>query len=94
MKHTTAAAAKERGRRASIPVESIAACWPTGVIRRPVSTAWIEIARTSSPSTVVLGEADDGPLRGAVTLESLGLMGNPLSRELVPMWLTLAPLPV
>ena len=64
-----------------------------GVIRRAVSTAWIEIARTSAPSPVVLGEADDGPLLGAVTLETLGLMVNPLSRELVPMRLTLAPLP-
>jgi len=65
-----------------------------GVIARPVSVAWIEIAGTSAPSPVVLGEADDGPLLGAVTLETLGLMGNPLSRELVPMRLTLAPLPV
>ncbi len=65
-----------------------------GVIARPVSTAWIEIAGTSAPSPVVLGEADDGPLLGAVTLETLGLMVNPLSRELVPMRLTLAPLPV
>ena len=64
------------------------------MIARPVSTAWIEIAGTSAPSPVVLGEAEDGPLLGAVTLETLGLMVNPRSRELVPMRLTLAPLPV
>ena len=58
-----------------------------GVIRRPVSTAWIEIARTSAPSPVVLGEAHDGPLLGAVTLETLGLMVNPLTREVRPMGL-------
>jgi len=65
-----------------------------GVIARPVSACWIEVEGTSAPSPVVLGEADDGPLLGAVTLETLGLMVNPLSRELVPMRLTLAPLPV
>ena len=45
-------------------------------------------------SPVVLGASDDGPLLGAVTLETLGLMVSPLSRELLPMRLTLAPLPV
>jgi hypothetical protein len=38
----------------------------------------------------VCGEDDDGPLLGAVTLETLGLMLNPLSRELLPMRLVLA----
>jgi len=63
------------------------------VIARSVSECWIEIGGTSATSPVVLGAADDGPLLGAVTLETLGLMVNPLSRELVPMRLTLAPLP-
>jgi hypothetical protein len=39
---------------------------------------------------VVLGQADDSPLPGAVTLETIGLMVNPLTRELLPMRLTLA----
>jgi len=39
-----------------------------GVIARPVSACWIEVEGTSAPSPVVLGEADDGPLLGAVTL--------------------------
>jgi hypothetical protein len=51
-------------------------------------------AAGASPAPVVLGEADDGPLLGAVTLETPGLMVNPLSRELLPMRPTLAPLPV
>jgi len=36
-------------------------------------------------SPVVLGEADDAPLLGAVTLATLGLMVNPLTREVIPM---------
>jgi hypothetical protein len=34
---------------------------------------------------VVLGGPTDAPLLGAVTLETLGLMVNPLTRELLPM---------
>ena len=33
----------------------------------------------------MLGEGEDGPLLGAVTLETLGLVLNPLTRELAPM---------
>ena len=36
-------------------------------------------------SPVVLGKREDAPLLGAVTLETLRLMVNPLSRELLPM---------
>jgi hypothetical protein len=36
-------------------------------------------------SPVVRGGPDDAPLLGAVTLETLGLMVNPLTRELLPM---------
>jgi len=64
------------------------------VISRPLSECWSEIRGASATSPVVLGEAQDGPLLGVATLETLGLMVNPLSRELVPMRLTLAPLPV
>jgi len=39
---------------------------------------------------VVLGGPGDAPLLGAVTLETLGLMVNPLTRELLPMRLMLA----
>src|SRR5207245_9781126 len=55
------------------------------VIARSVSECWIEIGGTSATSPVVLGEADDGPLPGAVPLETPGAMVNPLHRPLVPL---------
>ena len=39
---------------------------------------------------MILGEADEGPLLGAVTLETLGMMVNPLSRRLMPMRMVLS----
>ena len=56
-------------------------------IVRAVSEARFEIARRTATSPVVLGERDDAPLLGAVTLETLGLMVNPLTREVRPMGL-------
>ena len=56
-------------------------------IVRAVSEARFEIARRPATSPVVLGERDDAPLLGAVTLETLGLMVNPLTREVRPMGL-------
>ena len=46
-------------------------------------------ADISSTSPVVLGGPQDAPLLGMVTLETLGLMLNPLTRELLPMKLML-----
>src|SRR5437762_7896162 len=57
----------------------------TTVIVRAVSDARFEIARRTGTSPVVLGARDDAPLLGAVTLETLGLMVNPLTREVRPM---------
>jgi clan AA aspartic protease len=54
-------------------------------IARAVSEARFDIAGRTATSPVILGEADDAPLLGAVTLETLGLMVNPLTREVVPM---------
>jgi clan AA aspartic protease len=54
-------------------------------IARAVSEARFEIAGRVATSPVILGERDDAPLLGAVTLETLGLMVNPLTREVVPM---------
>ena len=54
-------------------------------ITRQVSECRIELAGRSATSPVVLGEDDDGPLLGAVTLETLGLMVNPLSRRVIPI---------
>jgi predicted aspartyl protease len=60
-------------------------------IERGVSECRFEIEGCAATSPVVLGEANDGALLGAVTLETLGLMLNPLTREVVPMRLMLAP---
>ncbi len=59
-------------------------------ITRQVSECRFTIAGQSATSPVVLGEQGDSPLLGAVTLETIGLMVNPLSRELLPMRLMLA----
>ena len=61
-------------------------------ITRPVAECTFEIADISSTSPVVLGGPHDAPLLGMVTLETLGLMLNPLTRELLPMKLVLAAL--
>ncbi len=59
-------------------------------ISRGVSECRFTLEGQSATSPVVLGESDDGPLLGAVTLETVGLMVNPLSRTLSPMRLMLA----
>ena len=58
-------------------------------ITRRVSECRFEIAGQAATSPVVLGQGDDDALLGAVTLETLGLMLNPLNREVVPMRLML-----
>ena len=59
-------------------------------ITRHVSECRFTIEGQSATSPVVLGEPGDSPLLGAVTLETVGLMVNPLSRKLLPMRLMLA----
>jgi clan AA aspartic protease len=59
-------------------------------ITRGVSECRFTVEGQSATSPVVLGAPEDAPLLGAVTLETLGLMINPLSRELLPMRLMLA----
>jgi len=61
-------------------------------ITRGVSRCMFEIAGMRETSPVVLGGPRDAPLLGMVTLETLGLMLNPLTRELLPMKLMLAAL--
>lgn len=61
-------------------------------IERAVSECEFEIRGCRATSPVVLGQADDGALLGAVTLETLGLMLNPLTREILPMQMVLAAL--
>ena len=50
-----------------------------------MSECSFEIDGLAATSPVVLGESDEGPLVGGVTLETLGLVLNPLTRRLVPM---------
>jgi len=59
-------------------------------IERALSEARFVYQNRDRVSPVVLGEKADEPLLGAVTLETLGLVLNPLSREVFPMHLTLA----
>jgi aspartyl protease family protein len=60
------------------------------VISRDVSECRFDLQGKSATSPVVLGQSGEGPLLGAVTLETLGLMLNPLTREIRPMRLMLA----
>jgi aspartyl protease family protein len=62
-------------------------------IARGVTECRFRLAGMSATSPVVLGETDEGPLLGAVTLETLGLMVNPLNRRVYPMRLTLGARP-
>ncbi len=59
-------------------------------IERGVSECRFEIRGKTATSPVVLGEEHDGALLGAVTLETLGFMLNPLTREILPMRMALS----
>jgi predicted aspartyl protease len=59
-------------------------------LTRGVSECTFEIEGRRATSPVVLGESEDESLLGAVTLETLGLMLNPLNRTLQPMRMVLA----
>jgi clan AA aspartic protease len=60
------------------------------VIKRKISEVWFQYLGIGRTSPVILGESKDDALLGAVTLESMGLMLNPFSRELIPMKMMLA----
>jgi predicted aspartyl protease len=60
------------------------------IITRDVSECRFMIEGRAATSPVVLGREDEGPLLGAVTLETMRLQLNPLTRRLVPMRLLLA----
>lgn len=59
-------------------------------LTRGVSECTFEIQGHRATSPVVLGETEDEALLGAVTLETLALMLNPLNRTLQPMRMVLA----
>lgn len=52
------------------------------MVTRPVGFAMIRFDGRSTPSRVILGEADDSKLLGVVTLEEMGLTLDPLKRTL------------
>ena len=58
-------------------------------IERSVSECRFEIRGEAATSPVLLGDERDGALLGAVTLETLGLMLNRLTREILPMRMAL-----
>ncbi len=51
-------------------------------IERDTAAAHFEFQGRTAPSTVICGEEGDATLLGVVTLEELGLMLDPLKREL------------
>jgi clan AA aspartic protease len=55
-----------------------------------IGEAFFELGDRRGTSKVVFGPSDVTPLLGALTLESLGLMVNPITREVSPMRLFLA----
>ena len=59
-------------------------------ITRPVGGAYFRLGKAFGVADVIFGEPGDSNLLGATTLESLGLMLNPLKRELMPLPLMLA----
>jgi aspartyl protease family protein len=58
-------------------------------LTRDVSECRFEMEGRRATSPVVLGETEDEALLGAVTLETLGLVLNPLNRTLSPMRMVL-----
>jgi len=62
------------------------------VVQRGVSHAMFAYEGIQAPSPAVLGEPNDDPLLGTVTLESMGLVLNPFERTLRPMRMRLASL--
>ena len=58
-------------------------------ISRQVGDAYFEMEGEGAVAPVMYGEEGDSPLLGATTLEAMGLVLNPLKRELYPMKMTL-----
>jgi len=54
-------------------------------IERNISECFIKLPQGEGHSPVILGEPGDRALLGVVTLEILGLILNPFTRELQPM---------
>ena len=59
-------------------------------IDRQVSECHIQLPQGDGTSPVILGETEDQALLGAVTLEVLGFVLNPFTRELIRMRMMMA----
>lgn len=59
-------------------------------VERDVGECWFDLPQGRGTSPVILGEPGDEALLGVVTLEVLGLVLNPFTRELQPMRMLLA----
>ena len=59
-------------------------------LERAISECRLVLPQGECHTPVILGQANDQPLLGVVTLEILGLVLNPFSRELQPMKMLLA----
>jgi predicted aspartyl protease len=59
------------------------------LLERDVGNCTVRLEPGETPTPVVLGGPDDQALLGAVTLEELGLVLNPLTRTLHPKTLLL-----
>lgn len=53
-------------------------------IERPIGECKLRILGHEGHTPVVLGEENDEPLLGVVTLEEMGLVLDPFKRELIP----------
>ncbi len=60
------------------------------IISRQISEVWLEYGGRGRTVQVILGEGKDTALLGTLSLEALGLVLNPFTRELMPMKLLLA----
>ncbi|MGQ0571569.1 MAG: retroviral-like aspartic protease family protein [Armatimonadota bacterium] len=60
------------------------------LIDRQISECYISLPQGEGHTPVILGEPGDEALLGVVTLENLGLVLNPFSRQLQPMRLRIA----
>ena len=60
-------------------------------VKRSLGQALFQLDGIEGASPVIFGEAGDSVLLGSVSLEALGLMLDPLKRELRPLPMLLAP---
>ena len=59
-------------------------------VERRVGSAFFQLGDRRGAAPVIFGEPGDASLLGAIALEALGLVLDPLKRELRPMKLSLA----